>query len=44
LCAPVLSYCTSMGCDTDPTICPSDWTCKDLASFGYAGQHMCWKP
>lgn len=35
--------CTAFGCDTDPTICPADWTCMDLGPFGLQA-HMCAPP
>jgi len=40
MCAEQLNYCTAMGCDVDPTICPAGWTCMDLTPYGGTG-HMC---
>jgi len=33
-------FCTALGCEQDPGICPAGWTCMDLTSFGMAA-HMC---
>jgi hypothetical protein len=33
-------FCTAFGCDTDPSLCPSDWTCMDLTPRGLAA-HLC---
>jgi hypothetical protein len=33
-------FCTAFGCDQDPSICPSGWSCMDLTPFGLA-EHMC---
>jgi hypothetical protein len=33
-------FCTSFGCDLDPSICPNAWSCMDLTPFGLAA-HMC---
>ena len=32
-------FCTRSGCDKDPTLCPSGYTCMDLSSFGVG--HIC---
>jgi len=38
-------YCTQQSCITDPTICPANWTCFDLAALGVAnGPNFCSKP
>ena len=42
LCAPQLNYCTAMGCDVEPTLCPAGWTCMDVTPYGGAG-HMCFR-
>jgi hypothetical protein len=33
-------FCSTFGCDKDPTICPSTWACMDLTPYGLA-QHLC---
>jgi hypothetical protein len=33
-------FCTLFGCAADPSICPSDWFCKDLTPYGLP-QTMC---
>jgi hypothetical protein len=33
-------FCSALGCDTDPTLCPTRWTCMDLTPYGLAA-HMC---
>jgi hypothetical protein len=42
LCAPQINYCTAMGCDVDPTLCPAGWTCMDLTPYGVSS-HMCFR-
>ena len=34
--------CTATGCNLDPTICPTGWSCMDLTAF--VGQHLCVPP
>jgi hypothetical protein len=38
-------YCTKQGCEVDnaAAVCPANWTCFDLATFGASGT-LCWKP
>jgi hypothetical protein len=43
LCAPQLFYCTALGCDVDPTLCPAGWTCMDVSAFAGHAAHMCFK-
>jgi hypothetical protein len=44
LCAPVLFYCTALGCDVDATLCPVvGWTCMDVSAWASPGAHMCFK-
>ncbi len=33
-------FCSTFGCDQDPSICPSTWACMDLTPYGLA-QHLC---
>jgi hypothetical protein len=33
-------FCTTFGCDQNPSACPGTWTCMDMTPFGLAG-HMC---
>jgi hypothetical protein len=33
-------FCSAFGCDTDPSVCPSTWTCMDLTPMGLAA-HLC---
>jgi hypothetical protein len=33
-------FCTTFGCDLDPSVCPTGWGCMDLTPFGLP-QHMC---
>jgi hypothetical protein len=35
-----VGFCSAFGCDTDPSLCPSTWTCMDLTPFGMAA-HLC---
>ena len=42
-CAPTINYCTALGCDADPTLCPAGWSCMDLTSYGLAAR-MCVRP
>lgn len=35
-------FCSTRGCDKNPGLCPSGWTCFDATAFG-AG-HVCLKP
>lgn len=38
-------YCTQQGCKADASICPTTWTCFDLATMGVAnGPNFCMKP
>jgi len=32
--------CTRTGCDKDPSVCPSDYSCMDLSSY-VPGLHIC---
>jgi hypothetical protein len=36
--------CTRTGCDEDPSVCPSDWGCLDLASFDPTLPTICTPP
>jgi hypothetical protein len=33
-------FCTTFGCDQNPSVCPATWTCMDLTPYGLAA-HMC---
>lgn len=35
--------CTRTGCDVDPAICPSGFTCLDLSQFAAGLPHICYK-
>ena len=34
-------FCTAFGCDTDPNLCPSTWTCMDLSQQYKVALHIC---
>lgn len=36
------NYCTHTGCLENPSVCPTTWTCIDLAAFG--GGSACLRP
>jgi len=36
-------YCSKTGCDTAPTLCPTDWTCFDLSMFVPGQPAICTK-
>jgi hypothetical protein len=36
--------CTRTGCDEDPSVCPQDWGCVDLASFDPSLPAICAPP
>ena len=36
-------FCSAFGCDTDPCLCPTSWTCMDLTPYGMAA-HLCTPP
>lgn len=37
-------YCTATGCKEDASVCPSGWSCFDLAVFQPGGPSICMKP
>jgi hypothetical protein len=37
-------YCTAKGCKTDPSVCPSGWSCFDLSAFSPDLPSICTKP
>jgi hypothetical protein len=37
-------YCTRKGCNDDASVCPSGWSCFDLAQFDPASPAVCLKP
>jgi len=36
-----LGFCTALGCDTQPDLCPSTWKCLDLEPEYHFAVHMC---
>lgn len=36
-------FCSAIGCDLDPAICPAGWSCMDLAALGFPA-HLCVPP
>jgi hypothetical protein len=38
------AYCTAAGCDEDPNLCPSDWTCFDVGQFAPGEPFVCAQP
>lgn len=36
-------FCSSIGCEKDPSICPAGWSCMDLAALGIPA-HLCVPP
>jgi len=43
LCATQLFYCTALGCDVDPSLCPVGWICMDVSAYVGHDAHMCFK-
>jgi hypothetical protein len=39
-----VGFCTRSGCDRDPSLCPADYACLDLSSFGPGLPNICAKP
>ena len=38
---PGTGFCTATGCEAQPGLCPSDWTCTDLEPQYHYPMHMC---
>jgi hypothetical protein len=41
--AATTGFCTRTGCDVDPTICPTKWTCFNLGAFQTGLPHICYQ-
>lgn len=39
-----VGFCTRTGCDTEPSVCPSGYSCMDLSSFGAGLPAICSQP
>ena len=39
-----VGFCTRSGCDRDPSVCPSGYSCMDLSSFGAGLPAICTQP
>jgi hypothetical protein len=39
-----IGFCTRTGCDADPSVCPSGYSCMDLSSFGAGLPAICTQP
>jgi hypothetical protein len=37
-------YCTVTGCDKDPGVCPSGWSCFNVGTFSPGEPYICMKP
>jgi hypothetical protein len=37
---PGRAFCTALGCDQDPSLCPPTWICMDLSSYSFPA-YMC---
>lgn len=37
-------YCTATGCLEDASVCPADWVCTDLSSYGPGLPSICATP
>src|SRR5262249_40192918 len=37
-------YCSASGCDADPTLCPSGWTCFNVGQSAPGDPYVCAEP
>jgi hypothetical protein len=37
-------YCTVTGCDKDPSVCPTGWSCFNVGTFSPGEPYVCTKP